>query len=156
MANLAVGDTFTDIFGVARPPQLTTITANNELHVMLPPRSFTIYVKGNHTDSAGLVSLGDTVSTVVHTGIQMAQATAEFAKIYPNPFSSMIMVSMSAISEEQVATQITDISGRVIYSDTGTTQNGKLILNPGIENAGIYFLKIGTKDRSATYKIVKQ
>jgi hypothetical protein len=158
MANLAVGDTFTDIFGVSPSPALHTITGNNELHVKLPPRSFTIYVKGNHTDSAGLVSLGDTLApVVVPTAIQsVGKETTEFARIYPNPFSSMIMVSMASTVDEMVAAQITDVTGRLIYSDSGITQNGKLILNPGIENAGIYFLKLSTGDQSATYKIVKQ
>jgi hypothetical protein len=157
MANLAVGDTFTDMFGVAGPPLLTTITPNNELHVILPPRSFTVYVRGNHADS--LISLGDTIApidTTVTIGIKPIQAANSFAKIYPNPFSSMIMVSMQIDADEPVSTQITDVSGRVIYSDTGMTQSGKLILNPAIENAGIYFLKLSTADRSETYKVVKE
>jgi alpha-amylase len=156
MANLAVGDTFTDVFGVAAGGQLTTITANHELHVMLPPRSFAVYVKGVHMDSAGLVSLGDTIAPVVPNGIKTASSSADFATIYPNPFSSMIMVSMNATPDENVAVQISDISGRVIYSDVGLTQNGKLVINPTIDNAGIYFLKLSTAERSEIYKVVKQ
>ena len=121
---------------------------------MLPPRSFTIYVKGNHADS--LISLGDTLAPVQPNAIESVTAPQEFAKIYPNPFSSMIMVSMNIKADEVVAAQITDLSGRVIYSDSGKTQNGKMVIDPTIDNAGIYFLKLSTADRSATYKIVKQ
>ena len=154
MSHIAVGDTFTDIFGVAKPPILTAITANKELHVMLPPRSFAVYVKGNHADS--LISLGDTIAPILPNAIESITASQELAKIYPNPFSSMIMVSMNITSDEVVAAQITDLSGRVIYSDSGKTQNGKIVIDPAIDNAGIYFLKLSTADRSATYKIVKQ
>ena len=154
MSHIAVGDTFTDIFGVAKPPILTAITANKELHVMLPPRSFAVYVKGNHADS--LISLGDTIAPILPNAIESITASQELAKMYPNPFSSMIMVSMNITSDEVVAAQITDLSGRVIYSDSGKTQNGKIVIDPAIDNAGIYFLKLSTADRSATYKIVKQ
>jgi alpha-amylase len=157
LANLSVGDTLTDIFGVAYGPQLTTITPNHELHVLLPPRSFAVYVKGVHTDSAGLVSLGDTIApVVVPNGIETATSSADFASIYPNPFSSMIMVAMNGTRDENVAVQLSDISGRLIYSDSGMTQNGKLVINPDIENPGIYFLRVSTKNRSESYKVLKQ
>jgi alpha-amylase len=156
-SNVAAGDTFTDILGIS-PTLLTNITANNELHVIIPPRSFTIYVQGNHSDS--LISLGDTLApvdtTVGPNSIRQVTASAPFAKIYPNPFSSMIMVSMNLPQDESVTTQITDVSGRVIYTDSGMTSGSKVILNPAIENAGIYFLKLSTADQSQTFKIVKE
>lgn len=155
-ANLVAGDTLTDIFGVAYGPQLTTITANHELHVLLPPRSFAIYVKGTHTDSAGLVSLADTLAPVVPNGIQTLNASADFAQVYPNPFSSMIMVTVNATQDESVSVQLSDLSGRVIYSDAGITHDGKMVINPGVDQAGIYFLKISTTERSETYKVVKE
>jgi hypothetical protein len=68
----------------------------------------------------------------------------------------MIMVSMNLPQDESVTAQITDLSGRVIYTDSGMTQNGKLVLNPGIDIAGIYFLRLSTAEQSQTYKIVKQ
>jgi len=157
MANLSVGDTLTDIFGVASPPTLTTVTANRELHIMLPPRSFTIYVKGNHIDS--LISLGDTIAavdTTVHTSIPQVKSASSFATVYPNPFSSMIMVSMNGPQDETVTAQLYDIAGRLIYSDSGMTRDGKLVMNPSIDNSGIYFLKLSTANRSETYKVIKQ
>ncbi len=124
----------------------------------LPPRSFTVYVQGNHIDS--LISVNDTITpvdtVVVPTGIKPVEASGVFAKIFPNPFSSMIMVSMNLPQDESVTAQITDLSGRVIYTDSGMTQNGKLVLNPGIDIAGIYFLRLSTAEQSQTYKIVKQ
>jgi alpha-amylase len=156
--SVAVGDTFTDIFGAGLPPILTAITPNQELHVILPPRSFTVYVQGNHIDS--LISLGDTLAPVTPpdttTGIKPIQATNDFAKIFPNPFSSMIMVAMILPQDESVSAQVTDVSGRVIFTDEGMTQSGKLILNPSINNPGIYFLKLSTTERSQTFKIVKE
>ena len=126
----------------------------------LPPRSFSIYVQGNHQDS--LISLGDTlappppVDTTPTSGIRPIAQSNDFATVFPNPFSSMIMVAMNMPQDELVTAQIADVSGRVLYSDQGMTQNGKLILNPSIENAGIYFLKLNTAERWATFKIVKQ
>ena len=155
--SVAVGDTFTDILGAGVGPLITTITANQELHVRLAPRSFTVYVQGNHLDS--LISLGDTlapIDTTVTTGIKPVHSSNNFATIFPNPFSSMIMVAMNLPQDQSVTTQITDVSGRLIYSDAGMTQNGKLILNPRIDNAGIYFLKLSTAEQSETYRIVKQ
>ena len=155
--SVAVGDTFTDIFGAGLLPVLTTITANQELHIKLPPRSFSIYVQGNHADS--LISLGDTlapIDTTVTTGIKPLQPSSQFAGIFPNPFSSMIMVAMNLSQDESVTAQIMDVSGRVIYTDAGMSQNRKLILNPSIDNAGIYFLKLSTAEQSMTYKVVKQ
>jgi len=35
-------------------------------------------------------------------------------------------------------------------------QSGKLILNPSINNPGIYFLRLSTTERAQTFKIVKE
>jgi hypothetical protein len=157
MANIAVGDTFTDIFGVAKPPVLTQITANNELHVMIPPRSFAIYVKGNHADS--LISLGDTLAAAVvidSTSSIKEVPSSSFAKVYPNPFSSMIMVQMAGDKDEAVEAELYDIAGRMVYSETTTTMGHKIFLSPDVTSGGIYFLKLSTAEGSATYKVTKQ
>jgi alpha-amylase len=152
--NLAPGDTFTDIFGVAKPPLLTAITANRELHVMLPPRSFTVYVKGNHSDS--LISLGDTLPPAQPNGISQAESSSAMARIYPNPFSTKIMIQLSTESDEPVGVEMTDIAGRKIYADSAITVNRKLFIDPAVSIEGIYFLKVSTRERSETYKLVKQ
>ena len=152
MANVAVGDTFTDIFGVAKPPLLTAITPNNELHIMIPPRSFTIYVRGNHADS--LISLGDTLAPSV--GIEAIAATESFAKVYPNPFNSKIVIQISGSKDEMVTTELYDIAGRKVYSDARMSMGQKLFIDPELTSEGIYFLKLNTADRTETFKMVRQ
>jgi hypothetical protein len=154
MSNVAVGDTFTDIYGVAKGPLLTIITPNNELHVMIPPRSFTVYVKGNHADS--LISLGDTLAAVdPHVGVKET-GTSQIATVYPNPFSTMIRIEMNGSQDEDVSIEISDVSGRVVYSGHTTSMGQKIFISPGITSSGIYFLKLNTGNGSATYKVVKQ
>jgi hypothetical protein len=80
-SNVAVGDTFTDIFGVAKGPRLTAITANSEIHVIIPPRSFAVYVKGNHADS--IISLGDTLAPVVTIGVEEVSGAKSLATVFP-------------------------------------------------------------------------
>jgi hypothetical protein len=154
MSNVAVGDTFTDIYGVAKGPLLTTITANNELHVMIPPRSFAVYVKGNHADS--LISLGDTLAAVdPHAGVTEI-TPSPIARVYPNPFSSMIKIEMNGDKDEEVSIEITDVSGRRVYSEHTASMGHKIFVSPDISSSGIYFLKLNTTAGSATYKVVKQ
>ncbi len=151
MSNVAVGDTFTEMFGVAKGPQLTKITNNQELHIMIPPRSFTIYVKGNHMDS--LLTLGDTLNT---TGIEDVKEEVPMAAVYPNPFSSKIMIAMTGDKDEAVDIELSDLAGRRVYSEHTSSMGGKIFIEPAVEAGGIYFLRLSTTDRSETYKIVKQ
>ena len=153
-ANVAVGDTFTDIFGVAKGPRLTTITANSEIHVMIPPRSFAVYVKGSHADS--LISLGDTLSPVVNTAVEEIQETKALATVFPNPFSNMILVQMNGEADEAVSVEISDVTGRIVYTENAMSAGHKIFVSPGITATGIYFLKLSTANGSATYKVVKQ
>ena len=118
---------------------------------MIPPRSFAVYVRGNHSDS--LISLGDTLAPNV--GIATVTATESFAKIYPNPFSSKIMIQMTGSKDEMVTTELYDIAGRKAYSDTRMSMGQKLFIDPELTSEGIYFLKLSTADRSETYKVVK-
>jgi hypothetical protein len=78
------------------------------------------------------------------------------ARVYPNPFSSMIKIEMNGDKDEEVSIEITDVSGRRVYSEHTASMGHKIFVSPDISSSGIYFLKLNTTAGSATYKVVKQ
>jgi hypothetical protein len=100
-----------------------------------------------------LLTLGDTLNT---TGIEEVKEETSMAAVYPNPFSSKIMIAMMGDKDEAVDIELSDVAGRRVYSEHTSSMGGKIFIEPAVEAGGIYFLRLSTTDRSETYKIVKQ
>jgi hypothetical protein len=72
--------------------------------------------------------------------------------IYPNPASSLIVVSCPLIEKENVNISIYDLIGKLVYTENASTKNIKI--NTSNLNDGIYVLKLTGKDINATKKLV--
>nr|WP_321244895.1 M28 family peptidase [uncultured Psychroserpens sp.] len=77
--------------------------------------------------------------------------SVEELKVYPIPAKNFITVELSS----EIATDLNlfDVSGKLVLNKT-ITENTEL----NIKNLpqGIYFLKVNTKEKSGTYKIIKE
>jgi len=96
-------------------------------------------------------SLADFVQ--VTTGI--SEISNLTAAVYPNPASTKLTVTFSYDKEEAYTLRVTDLTGRVVYSETGTTENGDntLVLNTANYSNGLYILDLRTTDKSLVTKI---
>ena len=153
---IAAGDTFTDIFGIS-PTRTTNITPSNQIHVVLPPRSFTLYVAGN-IDS--LISLGDTIAPPppvdTTSGISAVNREASTITVYPNPFSQQFAVELSEPVNGLMSLDVYDLSGRRVFTQTMMSPAAGVIgITPPAMASGIYLLKVTANNNSQYFKLAK-
>ena len=84
-----------------------------------------------------------------------------FVATYPNPFTDKIEIEINKDSSENVAIEIINLSGSIIFSKTYSLsgQNSTISLSSAELNSlsqGIYFLNVITKSKSAIVKIIKE
>jgi hypothetical protein len=154
---VAVGDSFTDIFGLSKDlgfENVTTITANREIHVLLPPRSFTLYVQGADLADS-LISLADTLAQT--SGIeQITESPTGVINIFPNPFSNKVYLVVQDLKAENLQVSVCDISGRQLFTTKlNNPVNGAVSFEPGIQTPGIYLVKVVADNQTHFYKLVK-
>src|SRR5690606_33588808 len=66
----------------------------------------------------------------------------QLIQLYPNPANDMLTIEINAIDQEEVLMIITDLSGRVAYSENLMIESGKTnqILDVSSLAKGAYFL----------------
>ena len=96
----------------------------------------------------------DTSACVAITMIEIVENSFEHKiTVYPNPTSGNFSIDLGAIYESS-AVSITDISGKLIDSETISKSQ---ILNLNIkEPAGVYIVSIQAGDKKAIIRIIKQ
>jgi len=88
-------------------------------------------------------------------GIDEQISKAGTLKAYPNPFNTDISISYDVLDNKKSAIQIVDVTGRVVELIPLTQNKGNILLTPEI-NAGIYFIRIVSENKSSEFlKIVK-
>jgi len=77
--------------------------------------------------------------------------------IYPNPTNGIFTISFenSPLKKGVRGILITDITGKIVYSENKNTGN-KIQIDISKENKGIYILKIQTNKKIISSKILKQ
>lgn len=84
---------------------------------------------------------------------------AEITKVYPNPVSDRLNVTLNTVSAEKITVTITDIAGKTISIKNVETTIGDNNLNFNVSNLtkGTYFVKVKTASNIeiATEKFVK-
>ncbi len=78
-------------------------------------------------------------------------------KVYPNPTFSLTTVHATIEKQSDVTVMVTDLTGRIIMSETETAPAGDYIrqFDMSQQQAGTYFLIIRSGDQMITSKIVK-
>jgi beta-glucanase (GH16 family) len=74
--------------------------------------------------------------------------------IYPNPTSSFIDIKLDENSSGKFQTSIYDLQGKTVIPQTDY-EGTSCTINLSKLNAGIYFLKVTTGNKSSTYKVFK-
>lgn len=98
--------------------------------------------------------------TVFSTGIREVSSTTNFEDddsflVYPNPFDGQLTLEMKEAISNSSALQVSDVLGRVVY--TQDIPSGTQTLNLTLENlmAGTYYLDVVVEGRKIVKKIVK-
>jgi len=153
-AYAAIGDTFTDIFGIS-PTATTIINSNSEIHINLPPRSFTMYVQGaDLVDS--IVSMGDTFPIFATQVVNIPPKQQGSISVFPNPFTQNVNMRVQDVVADYLQVNMYDLSGRLVYSGKfGNPENGTVTFTPPVTAAGIYLLKVTANDQSTYYKLAR-
>ena len=142
LTNLAVGDTFTNIFGVGQVTQ--QVNNNQELHIVVPPRSFAVYVQGDL--SGDLISL----STDLHNNISVENNFT----LYPNPFNNELVLQMDNV-KEKVEIEMFDATGRNVFASNFEPQD-IIHFTPNLTASGIYILKVKSGTSVNYQRVIKQ
>jgi len=88
---------------------------------------------------------------------ELANSTDEI-DVYPNPASGEFEVTFSADENSDCKLNLTDMSGRVIYSETYFVEKGPnmLVVNPGNITNGVYMLNMIRQDKQSHTRIIIQ
>ena len=77
--------------------------------------------------------------------------------VSPNPFNTNVSADFTLLSEDRVSLILTNISGQVVKIEQMQGQKGDNNYSMNTEEfaAGVYFLKIQTKDNQFVYRLIK-
>ena len=106
------------------------------------------------TNAQGCKSNSDTV-TINNLGIQ---EKLQGINIYPNPTKNLLNVSIDDNSIGEIQLELTDISGKVIYTSgiINPQQQQSLRLDLQTYPTGIYVLKVFNNNNSFVYRVLKE
>jgi hypothetical protein len=90
----------------------------------------------------------------VPVGLTPAQTQKDFVTIYPNPVTNSISVLFNGI-EKVSRVQMTDVTGRTIFSSGLLGNEKSLKINSSSYPSGIYILSIYTENGVKTKKVIK-
>lgn len=78
-------------------------------------------------------------------------------KIYPNPFADKILVDIRLENQEDVEIRITDVQGRMIYSDHKELESGSQTLTIDTRSfaQGVFFYEVLLGEKSWSGKVIK-
>jgi len=78
--------------------------------------------------------------------------------VYPNPYSNTLYIHIPTVENQIVNVQMSDIIGRLVFSEEIHINNGKLILNPDLQKKGIYLIRVLTasNEEIMKQKVIKQ
>ena len=86
--------------------------------------------------------------------IQQIENSGEQISIYPNPATNQISVAANFIRNENIITSIYTINGSLVSKTENKYVGEPLTVDVSVLEAGIYFLKISTKEYITTKKII--
>jgi PKD repeat protein len=111
------------------------------------------------TTSAGCMTVVEDTITVTGTAGLNDPGNGNSVQVYPNPFTSDIVISYSLNTSTLVNLQLFDVSGRVIKEWSQLTQlsgSHTLILDGTDLKAGVYLLKLNAGNSTAYSRILKK
>ena len=75
--------------------------------------------------------------------------------LYPNPTTGNIFFSINSNERQQADIAVTDLTGRIIYSNSQKLSSGANSLQVNISDAptGLYLLKVATNEGQKAFKV---
>jgi hypothetical protein len=122
--------------------------------VVSPTINLTFNYSAVGVDANGCSNTSNSVSLVVDkcTGLNEAARGALAVNVYPNPTTGDFVVELANSMSKSIL--VTDISGRVILSETTSADKTSFSLNHFA--AGVYYVKISSGINAEVIKVVKQ
>jgi hypothetical protein len=120
----------------------------NDVH----PLAGNNYYRLKINSSTGGYTYGNTIS------ISAPIKGISIRSVYPSPFVNQIKVSVASENIEPVSVRIIDNSGRILKSESYTTQNGLndfFVNDLGALNSGVYIVEVKTRFTSVKTKVSK-
>ncbi len=131
---------------------LTITTSNNCTDTYCDTSSVHKMMAGGG-DMKYLVVLNNTTGGIDNAANQMSM------RAFPNPFSSQIDLKFNSSVSQQVNIQVSDVTGKLIYSENKAVTNGnnELKIDGSSFSQGMYFVKMYLENGklSSTIKVVK-
>jgi hypothetical protein len=129
---------------------------------------FTDLLPGDYTYSVSATGFGDVTGSVTITAADVSKDIVLLSdvginkidkgtiKVYPNPTSGNLFVSMPENTGKEVTIRITNIIGTVIIENKVVNSSGQIKLDvSGLDN-GVYFVNISGSGNKNTLKVVKK
>jgi hypothetical protein len=99
---------------------------------------------------------GMKVGSLTPTGISFDSQKEYAIHLYPNPSHDFVVCSLQLIRDSEVELSVTDLTGRMVFTQTLKTINHTLEKTLNLENfsKGIYFVHVRTCDGYHTEKLI--
>ncbi len=84
--------------------------------------------------------------------------TTNSIKLYPNPVKSSVTVDYSSAVNEEILVTITDVTGRVVYTEQNNAAQGENQFNLDLSSLpqGSYFIRLESNSNTSIQTIIKQ
>lgn len=99
------------------------------------------------------VALNCNYTTAPVVGINELSVTSEDVDIYPNPANSSFVIDLIAFASNSISIEMYDVVGKKVRS-INSTKASKFTIDKENLQSGIYFVKITSKGKSITKKVV--
>lgn len=96
------------------------------------------------------------LSYIISANTGVSSITATMLEAYPNPASDKLTIPYLLTVSQDAAIQLTDLYGRVIYSETLMQSAGKAELNISGLARGMYFYSLITENGSISRRFIKE
>ena len=133
-----------------------TSTEVNPIHDYTNSGTYTVILTAmNDCGGADTMSVQVTASMA---GIEDQSLEDRGINVYPNPTQGDVTVDFTMLLGEDITLILTDMNGRVVYSDMISNQMGGYQKHVSLSDLsdGMYILRIDTENESITKRIVKQ
>ena len=138
---LASAATYTDITNAVSPLTISGLLGNSSYNYQV----------------VASCNIGNSVSNALNfttTNVGINELSMESVSVTPNPNNGNFRISINNKISGSVNISVIDIAGRTCYSDTKTISNSSMDVNTSGLKAGVYTLRLITKNGTVNKKVV--
>lgn len=154
--NLSIGQTSTTLTSAQAGGTYQWIDCNNGNAPInnATQQAFTPLTNGSYAVVITLNSCSDTSNCINFTTAGISEMNSLSASIFPNPFVDQLEIKFSNMQSAAEIT-VTDISGKLVYSNTDASPEKSIRIETNDWKAGTYFIKVVTPEGIMREKIIK-